>query len=168
MILLFITDESFAIGYQGDLVYHISQDQKRFKEITTGNIVVMGRKTLESLPGGRPLKNRDNVVLTRQNLPPQPGLYVVHDKAALLQTLHALNPDGQKKVFHIGGGHAVEALWDLVDAADITMIHKRFDQVDTWIPNLQTDPEWTLVQESAPESDGAVTYTYQQYRRNRA
>lgn len=165
MILIFIVDENFAIGYQNDMVHHISRDQKRFKEVTTGNIIVCGRKTLETFPGGRPLPNRDNIVMSHRDLPPQEGMTLVHNREELMRAIRELNPDGKKKVFLAGGGQLVKALWDLADEADISMIHHAFDKADVWIPNLREDPEWVLTDESEPMTDGDYTFTYQKYKR---
>ena len=68
MILIFGVDNDFNIGYKGEMLHTLKEDLKHFKNVTKGHIVVMGRKTLESLPGGRPLKNRTNVVLTTDKI----------------------------------------------------------------------------------------------------
>ena len=65
MILLFAVDTNWNIGYKGALLVKISNDLKRFKKLTTGNIIIMGRKTFESLPGRKALPNRVNIVMTR-------------------------------------------------------------------------------------------------------
>lgn len=98
--LIVAADESWAIGYQNELLYHIKEDMKRFKALTTGNIVVMGRKTLESMPNGAPLPNRENVVLSSRNLKAEVTL--CHTLAELGEYLRM-----QKKDIYIIGGETI-------------------------------------------------------------
>ena len=98
--LIVAADENWAIGYQNELLYHIKEDMKRFKALTTGNIVVMGRKTLESMPNGAPLPNRENVVLSSRNLKAEVTL--CHTLAELGEYLRT-----QKKDIYIIGGETI-------------------------------------------------------------
>ena len=79
MNLIAAVDENWAIGYQNKLLTSIPEDMKFFRETTTGKVVVMGRKTLESFPGKKPLKNRTNIILTKNPSYQVEGADIVHD-----------------------------------------------------------------------------------------
>ncbi len=145
LILLIACDNRFAIGNKGDMLFHIPDDLHHFKNTTMGHIVVMGRKTLESLPGGKPLPGRLNVVMTRQEREESENLRVVHDREALEALLAEENPDGTRKVFHVGGGGLVKSLWDLIDEAILTRVDATFPEADTWIPDFDASEEFQLV-----------------------
>lgn len=147
MILLIACDRRYAIGYRGDMLFHIPADLRHFKETTTGNIVVMGRKTLDSLPGGKPLPGRLNVVLTRGEREEMDGLRVVHSPEELKALLREVNGDGSRKVFHIGGGGLVKTLWTEIDEVILTQLDEEYAEADTWIPNLDESPEFRFVDE---------------------
>ena len=101
MNLIAAADENWGIGKNGGLLAHISGDMKYFRETTKGKVVVMGRKTLESFPGGKPLKNRVNIVLTQnQDFAPE-GVTVCH---SIEETLKTLKQYPKEDVFIIGGG----------------------------------------------------------------
>lgn len=145
LILLIACDNRFAIGNKGNMLFHIPDDLHHFKNTTMGHIVVMGRKTLESLPGGKPLPGRLNVVMTRQEREESENLRVVHDREALEALLAEENPDGTRKVFHVGGGGLVKSLWDLIDEAILTRVDATFPEADTWIPDFDASEEFQLV-----------------------
>lgn len=123
-----------AIGNKGDLLYHISEDLKRFKELTTGHIVAMGRKTFESLPNQQPLPNRTNIVITRY-----PTFFMVEHKdkdiyALSLSGLKALienNPN--EEIFVIGGAEIYRQLMPYVDKIYLTKIYDNEKEADTFI-----------------------------------
>ncbi|MDD7593233.1 MAG: dihydrofolate reductase [Peptoniphilaceae bacterium] len=167
MILLIAVDQNYAIGKDGDLLYHIPDDLKHFRKLTEHNIVVMGRKTLEAMPGGRPLPHRVNVVMTSQDLPEEEGLIVVHDEAQLLEKLDEINPQHEKQVYLIGGGALTKALYEHVDTAILTHLDKAFDDADTWIPAVGDDPDFELVSESEPKTFEGHSWTIRTYRRMR-
>lgn len=164
MKLFLATDQNFAIGYQGQLLFHISEDLKRFKRFTTGQIIVMGRNTYESLPN-RPLPNRTSIVVTHGNLESQENLYVIHSLEELEPLLQRLNPQGEKEVYVIGGGVLVAELINSLKEAYITMVQHRFDRVDAWIPNLDSEDRWIMVEESDPKPYKDWTYTFRKYVR---
>ena len=85
MILIAAVDKNWGIGKDNELLTHIPADQRFFRETTTGNVVVMGRRTLESFPGGEPLRNRTNIVLTRNLSYKKEGVMVFHDMDTLLE-----------------------------------------------------------------------------------
>lgn len=168
MKLIFATDSNFAIGLDGDMLFHISEDLKRFKAITEGNIVIMGRKTLESLPNSKPLPNRINVIVSSTgDYSHLENTYQVKDHKHLPELLEKINPDKKMEEFLIGGGALTATLIKRCDTALITMLHHSFEKADTWIPNLDVDSGWKLVCESEQHPHGDYYYTYREYRRTR-
>ena len=165
MILMFAVDKNYSIGYKGDMLFHISEDLKRFKKLTVGNIVIMGRKTLESLPKAKALKNRDNIVLTNNLSYEKENAYVVHSIGEMDEKIKELNPDGKKDVFLIGGGNLVKQLYDRCTYAYITEIDKEFKKFDTQIPNIKEDPNWEKIKESNIRKSDELTYKYVEYKR---
>ena len=165
MRLLLATDEHFAIGLNGKMLFRIPEDQKRFNELTLRNIVMMGRKTLESLPGGKPLADRMNIVVSSRNLPEGENLRLVHSPQEVQGLIDQLDPQHKKEVFVIGGGRLAASMINDIDQADLTMVHQVFPQADAWIPDLRADPSFELVAESSPQVYQDLTFTYQTYRR---
>ena len=155
--------DGWAIGYKGDLLARISTDLKRFRELTTGNAVIMGYKTLLSLPGGKPLKNRDNIVLYPDDIEIE-GARVVHSLEEAVSVCYDIK---DKDVFVIGGGSVYNQLLPYCDTAYITKIDKHYE-ADTFIPNLDEMPEWKVEEESEQyyDTDG-TPYRYVTYKRAR-
>ena len=100
MNLIAAVDKNWAIGRKGQLLVTIPQDQRRFREETVGKVIVMGRKTLESLPGGRPLPGRRNIVLSRDSAYKVKGADVCH---SLEETMALVKNYPSEKVYIIGG-----------------------------------------------------------------
>ncbi len=136
--------ENGVIGDKNDLLWHISEDLKHFKAITTGHPVIMGRKTYESL--GRPLPNRRNVVITRQALEIE-GCEVVH---SLEEAFALFSPD--EEVFVIGGAQIYRQALDQADEFYLTRVKHAYEG-DTRFPDWDTD-KWVL-RESEYHSSGA-------------
>lgn len=101
MNLIVAVDENWAIGYNNELLVSIPDDMKFFRETTTGKVVIMGRKTLESFPGGRPLKNRVNIVITKKEDYEVDGAVVVH---SVEEAVNEASKYDENDVFVIGGG----------------------------------------------------------------
>ena len=112
----------WGIGDGVGMLYHIPGDLKYFKEQTAGHTVIMGRKTLESLPGGKPLPKRRNIVLTRDRRFRRPGVYVCHDLQELQELLAAL---GEEEPFVIGGGEIYQMLLPFCDSALVTRVKEK-------------------------------------------
>lgn len=147
-----------AIGRNGDLLFHISDDLKRFKQLTVGNTVIMGRKTFETLPGGA-LPKRRNIVITRNPDYKSPGIETF---ASLDEALDAL--DETDDVFIIGGGQIYKEAIDLADRLELTLIDDKVDDADTFFPRFDTS-EWELVYLSPDHIDekSGVTYRFATY-----
>lgn len=167
MILIIGVDRNFSIGVDGDMLFHLKKDLKRFKEITSGHIMVMGRKTLESLPGSKPLPNRTHVVITRDGNYVNHDAIVVTDVSKLDDKLKEMNVDN-KKVFLIGGGNLVDQLIDKCEYAYITLVYKAYERFDTAIPNLEKLENWELIEQSDLQTeiqgDDVFEYTYNVYK----
>jgi dihydrofolate reductase len=124
-----------VIGSNGDMPWHISEDLKRFKKLTLGSKIIMGRKTWESLPF-RPLKKRENMVISRNKNYQAAGAVLVNSLEEALQTL---NQD--EEAFIIGGGQIYNQAMNFADKLYITEIHADFEG-DTSFPEIKQD-EWT-------------------------
>ena len=140
MKLIVNVDSNWAIGKDNKLLVNIPQDMKFFRETTTGKIVVMGRKTLESFPGGQPLKNRVNVVLTKEKGYRVKGATVVHNLEELLEELERY---ASEDIYVIGGDSVYRQLLPYCDMAYVTKTNYIY-HADTYFPNLDEDPEWEM------------------------
>ena len=119
MNLIVAVDKNWGIGFENKLLVSIPDDMKFFRETTTGKVVVMGRKTLESFPGGRPLKNRTNIVLTKNKNYKADGAIVVH---TIEQLKEELKKYPSEDIYVIGGASIYAALLDDCDVAHVTKI----------------------------------------------
>ena len=146
-------DEQHAIGRGGGLLCHLPNDLKRFKQITTGHTVIMGRKTYESLPKGA-LPNRTNIVVTSDVVENYPGCIVVRSVEEALS--HCSN---QEKAFIIGGGKLYRSTLHLADHLYLTRIHHTFDDADTFFPEINFD-EWLLIEKEEHTTDEKHLYDY--------
>lgn len=165
MILLFASDKNFGIGYQGHMLFHIPEDLSRFRRLTENNIVIMGRKTLESLPGSKPLPRRINIIVSQSQSYEAEDVYTVKNPSEVMDLLDQVNPGKRKKEFLIGGGSLVEDMIGQCDYAYITVFDRTYEKVDTWIPNLDKSQEWALVKESEKYPYEDSFYTYRDYKR---
>ena len=157
MNLIAAVDQNWAIGKNGDQLCYIPTDLKRFQALTTGHAVILGRKTLATFPGGRPLKNRRNLVLSRNPAFAPEGAEVFRDLDSLLAAAPA-------DAFVIGGESVYRALLAHCDRAYITKIHRAWP-ADAHFPDLDADPAWVVTQEGeALEQDG-LTFRYVTYER---
>lgn len=163
MNLIAAVDENWAIGKNNQLLVRIPADQKFFREMTTGKVVVMGRKTLESFPNGQPLKNRTNIVLTRNKD------YVVKD-AVVVHSLDELHEELKKydseDVFVIGGEKIYEQLLDECDVAHITKIDFAYD-ADAYFPNLDENSDWEITGDSEEQTYFDLEYYFYRYEKKK-
>ena len=163
MIILCAVDQEWNIGCDGQLLCKISADLKRFKELTTGNIMIMGRKTFDSLPGGKALPNRTNIVFTKNKDYTQENTLVVRSTKELLTLLKEINPNNKQTNYVTGGGEIVRELLDHCTGAYITKIAKTFSEADTNIPNLDQESDWELTEESEMFTENTIEYQYVNY-----
>ncbi len=150
-----------AIGYKGDLIYHLSADLRRFKELTTGNTVIMGRKTYESLPKGA-LPNRRNIVLTHQHGVSYPGTEVY---SSLDEALSKCARD--EKVYIMGGAQVYTQALPMADELEITLVNDTPALADTFFPEFGSDESWHLInrEDHSPDEKNPYPYTFLTYRR---
>lgn len=159
MNLIVAVDANWAIGKDGDLLACIPADMKQFKEKTIGNIVVMGRKTLESFPKRKPLCDRTNLVLTRNEDYQAEDVEIFHSIEKLRKRL-----EGEENVFVIGGGEIYKQLLPDCTTAYVTYIHHSFE-ADTFFVNLEESKDWILEEESDCKEDAGYQFTFRTYRR---
>ncbi len=149
----------WAIGLNGDMVVANKADMKHFVEITTGHPVIMGRKTLESFPGGRPLKNRRNIVLTRDTSFAREGVEVVHSVKEALECVSA-----ETEAWVIGGGEIYRQMLPYCTVAEVTKNLCRCE-ADTFFPDLDANKDWHVSAETSvcelAEGEGTPGLRYQ-------
>ena len=161
MKLIAAVDKNWAIGYKNQLLVSIPSDMKQFRQKTTGHIVVMGRKTLESVPGGQPLKKRTNSVMTGNSNYEVKDAVVVHDIDSLLEELKQYPAED---VYVIGGESVYRALLPYCDKAYVTRIDHAY-LADTYFPNLDEDPEWKMTKVSDEQTYFDLEYVFTIYER---
>lgn len=155
-------DNNWGIGYNGDLLEHIPEDLKYFKALTTGHVVVMGRKTWDSLPQ-KPLKDRLNIVISRQ---PRGSLgemaFTIQMDEAKMRVAMS---DNNEEWFIIGGGSIYQEFLSVCDRVYVTKIYKDHDNVDTYFPNLDESEEWVPAACGQLLTYNDLTYQFWQYDR---
>lgn len=157
-------DKNWGIGLKGRLLVQIPADQKFFRQTTTGQVVVMGRRTLESFPQGQPLKGRVNIVLTKGGYSLPDGVEIVHDIDELKETLKRYE---DKEIYCIGGAMVYEELLPLCDECLVTKIDESYE-ADAYFPDLDASPEWELVRDGSEDEEQTyfdLIYYFQKYRR---
>lgn len=163
MQMIFAVDRQWNIGYDGDMLFKIADDLARFREITMGHVLLMGRKTFDSLPNGA-LPHRINAVVTRDP-------HWSAENALAFSGIDAFDEwrrrEGiaEEDVFLIGGGDLVKQLLDRVQSAYITKVDRLFLPADTLIPNLDADPAFRLTDVGPWLDDHGLPYRYIQYER---
>lgn len=153
-------DRQWGIGCDGKLLDRIPQDMKYFKEKTLGKVVIMGRQTFESLPGGEPLKERTNIVLTRGSKIQDKAVICCSSLPSLFVIIDKYNRDD---IFIIGGESIYKQLMHYCSEAYITKINKVYP-ADKYFPNIDEEPEWQCIQEDALQDYQDVTFKFTVYR----
>jgi dihydrofolate reductase len=146
------------LGKDNDLVWHLPNDFKRFKKLTTGHHIIMGRKTFESFP--KLLPNRKHIVISRNKSYNPEGVIVVK---SLNEALQAVKDDAQP--FIIGGGEIYNLGLEIADKIELTRVHKNFE-ADTFFPEIPLE-NWQLIHEEYHEKDEnhKFAFTYQTFVR---
>lgn len=161
MNLIVAVDKNWAIGKDNKLLVSIPDDMKFFRETTTGKVVVMGRKTLESFPNSKPLPNRVNIVLTRDTKYEAKGAIIVHSKEELNEELKKYNSDD---IYVIGGESIYRMMLDECDRAFVTYVDYSYD-ADTYFPNLDEMSDWKLAEESEEQTYYDIEFYFRTYTR---
>ncbi len=159
MEALVAVDSNWGIGYKGNLLFRLKGDMTNFRLLTENNIVVMGRKTLESLPGSKCLKNRINIVMSHDISLNIPGGLVCN---SITQLNNEIAKNINKKVYIIGGQNIYEQLISSCSSAYVTKIRSQ-SKADRFFPNLDILSEWEMVYESDVKDDNGLKYTFTKY-----
>lgn len=154
-------DRNWGIGYKNKLLARIPSDMKFFRETTTGKVVVMGRKTLESFPNGLPLKNRINIVLTGNRDYKVRDAVIVHSRDELMEELQKYDTED---VFVIGGESIYRMMLPYCDTVYVTKIDRAF-QADTFFPNLDEMEEWEMTEEGEEQTCFDLEFCFTTYQR---
>lgn len=159
MNIIVAVGKNLGIGYKNDLIYNISEDKKFFRRTTLEKVVVMGRKTFLSLPNSAPLKNRTNIVMSRDKNFKADGVTVCHSKE---EFLHLLENYDSKDVYIIGGAEIYAELFDLCDTAIITKIDDD-KPADKFFPDIDSMKNWKLSDISEDYYDNGIRYRFCTY-----
>lgn len=161
MNLIAAVDKNWAIGYKRQLLVRIPSDQKMFREETTGKVVVLGRKTLETFPNGLPLPNRTNIILSTNKDYAVKNAIIVHSIEELLVELKNYKSED---VYIIGGESIYKEMLPYCDVAHITKIDHAYE-ADAYFPNLDLDDEWKVTAESDEQTYFDLEYEFVKYER---
>ncbi len=158
MKLILAVDKNWAIGKNNKMLYDLKKDLNHFKETTTGGLVIMGRKTFDSM--GFALPNRENIILSRDKNLKRDGALVFNDIREIISYVEK----SDKEAFVIGGSQICELFLDEIDEAIITKIDAE-SAADTYLHNFDEDPDFDLVEESSPIIDNGIEIKFVRYKR---
>ncbi len=160
MKAIFHADKNWGIGKDNKLMFSLPKDMKFFRETTTGKVVVMGLNTLRSFPGGKPLKNRVNIVLCPEDVE---GALTVHNLGELFAEVGKYPPDD---VFVVGGASVYRALLPYCTEALVTKVEED-GGADVFVPDLDADADFVLVRAGEPEEDNGHIIRFCIYQNTR-
>lgn len=160
MNFIVAVDQSYGIGYMDKLLTHVPDDLKYFKKMTLGNIIIMGRKTLEALPGGKPLTGRTTIVLTKNMDYYNEDVIIVHGLDELFKCLKDFEDD---KVFVAGGEAIYQQLIPYCEFGYITFLQDTFKADKHMLP-IREMPEWQKIWESEVNNHNGLAFTFTQYK----
>lgn len=160
MNIIVAVDEHFGIGNGSKLLYNLPEDMAFFKEKTTGKVVIMGDVTLNSLPGGRPLKNRTNLVISADKDFKREGATVFYDLPSLLDFAKQFSTDD---FFVIGGAYVYKQMLPYCKYAYITKI-KEVREANKFFPNIDEMKNWKLIEQSDAIKSGDVNFHFCKYQ----
>ena len=153
-------DKKWGIGLKGNLLVRIPADMKNFRNLTMGNVIVLGRKTLAGFPNGLPLQGRTNIILsTKKDFEVRNGI-VVHSKKELFEELKKYDNDS---IYVTGGGTVYDMLIPYCDTAIITKIDYSYE-ADTHFPDLDKLSNWEIVEEGEEETCFSIEYRFMTYK----
>lgn len=150
-------DKNWAIGQNGEQLCYIPEDLKHFQRLTTGHPILLGRRTLSTFPGGRPLKNRRNIVLSAH-------IDYSVENAEVYHSLEAALAAAPEDTFVVGGESVYRQTLEQCDTVYVTKINHWFE-ADRHFPNLDESPEWEIAETDGPFPFEDLEYTYVTYRR---
>ncbi|MBQ7793006.1 MAG: dihydrofolate reductase [Clostridia bacterium] len=161
MIIIAHASRNWGIGKDNDLMFRLPKDMKFFRETTSGGVVIMGRRTLESFPNQKPLPNRVNIVISRNPDFAPEGVTVAHSVEEAREIAKTYT---DKKIFVIGGAAIYKAMLPYCDTALITKVFEDAD-ADSFILDFDNAPDWELVSQSDDIDDNGHTIRFTEYRR---
>ena len=161
MNFIVAVDKNWGIGFKNNLLVKIPADMKFFREMTTGKVVIMGRKTLKTFPNGLPLKNRTNIVLTENRDFKIKDAVIAYSVDEVLKLIASYDP---ADVFCIGGESVYKQFLPFCDTVHATCIDQAFE-ADAFFPNLDEDPDWFIAADSDEQTYFDLEYTFRLYRR---
>ena len=154
-------DENFGIGFNGDLLEHIPEDLKHFKQLTTNKTIIMGRKTWESLPN-KPLPDRLNIVVTSKERSFEEMTVFTSFEEVYSRATHIIPED---EWFIIGGGSIYKEFLPIYDKVYLTKIMVSHENVDTYFPNIELMDNWKCVEQSEIKQYNNISYQFKTYSR---
>ena len=157
MIAIVAVDKNWGIGHNGGMLFRLPADLKRFRAITLNGAVIMGRRTLESFPGGKPLGERVNIVLSRTLL--RDDVVVVRNDDELFREVARYADD---KVFLIGGGEVYNRYIDYCSEAFVTFADA-VGQASVFFPDLDKRPGWKRAEDTGKENTNGIDVVYARY-----
>jgi len=163
MNLIVAVDNNWAIGNKNELLIRIPNDHKHFREETTGKVVVLGRKTLETFPQGLPLKNRTNIILSTNPNYKVKDAIVVHSIEELLEELKKYD---EEDIYIIGGDSVYRQMLPYCNVAHVTKIDHEYE-ADAYFPNLDKDEEWEITADSDELTYFDIAYNFLKYERKK-
>ncbi len=174
MRAIVLVDDNWGIGLDGEQVLYLKNDLRRFVRLTHGHVIIYGRKTLATFPGGAPLKGRKNIILSRTLDPAgfaDGDVTLVRSVADLLTELQSLRSEGylNEEFFVLGGASVYEALYPYCDKVDVTRVAVS-RPADKHFPNVSRDPAFRLAEQSREftgetREGEEVRYVYHSYER---
>lgn len=163
MKLIVVVDEQNGIAKESNLLVHLPSDLAYYKEKTLGNTVIMGRKTLESLPGARPLPNRQTILLTRDRNYHKEGMVICHSVGECLEWLEE-HQVPEQSVFVSGGAEIYRAFLPYCQMAYVTRIYHDFD-ADIRIMDFDQLPEWCCTVKGEMMEEKGIFFSWDIYER---
>ena len=161
MNMIVAVDANWGIGNKNNLLVRIPADHKMFRNETTGKVVVLGRKTLETFPNAKPLPSRTNIILSTNPDYRVKDADVVHSIEELLENLKQYNDED---IYIIGGASVYEAMLKYVDTVHVTKIDHEYE-ADAFFPNLDKDENFRITAESDEQVYFDITYSFVKYER---
>ena len=160
MNAIVVADQNWAIGREDHLLFSLPQDMSRFRTLTLNGTVILGRRTLETFPGGRPLPERRNIVISKNAELHLPETEIVHSPQAALELAGDVDSD---QLWVIGGGSVYAALLPQCRKVYLTRVDAQVDDADTFFPNLDKLPGWEIERTGEPVTENGMTYRFVDY-----
>lgn len=161
MNLIVAVDQNWAIGNGNELLVSIPTDHKNFRRETTGKVVILGRKTLETFPGKRPLPNRQNIIMSTNPDYKIKDAIIVHDMEELFAELKKYQSED---IYVIGGESIYKQLLPFCNVAHVTKIDHAYT-ADAYFPNLDEMPEWEITADSEEQTYFDIAYHFVKYEK---